>query len=266
MLVDAYQIAETIHLKRFRNDFLHEPVHASSWDIFYVEEEEERFLHVFSYGVVVFVGYDAVSKSNLLDFIKKYAENPVNLDVNDYFTLLVDKNLSKAVVKNDSITLPQVQLDAIRIITLNVAQSVAMDYYETLSLEILNASKVYIDQLEEFGKVKISKRDLLRFIGKVKNIKNSIIDNLYILDDPNIVWDNEELQRLHRQLKDNFDISPRFRDLDYRLRIVEENLVLLTDLLQHRESSRLEWIIIILILVEVLNVFFSEWLRKLWSH
>ena len=51
-----------------------------------------------------------------------------------------------------------------------------------------------------------------------------------------------------------FDINTRFRALDYELRVVQDNLELFTDLLQNRESTRLEWIVIALIFVEVLNL------------
>jgi uncharacterized Rmd1/YagE family protein len=57
---------------------------------------------------------------------------------------------------------------------------------------------------------------------------------------------------LNRHLKANFDINPRFKDLDYRLDIVEDNLKLFTDVLNVRESSRLEWIVIVLIFLEII--------------
>ena len=140
----------------------------------------------------------------------------------------------------------------IRIIMLNIGQSVALDYYENLTDELISSSKHYILQLEKKGKISISKTNLLKYIGKVLNVKNSIIDNLYILDDPNLVWDHEELNLLNRNLKTNFDINTRFKDLDYRLQIVEDNLTLFTDVLNVRESSKLEWLIVILIFIEII--------------
>ena len=116
----------------------------------------------------------------------------------------------------------------------------------------ITSSKHYILELEKHGKLSISKTNLLKYIGKVLNVKNSIVDNLYILDDPNLVWDNEELDLLNRLLKANFDINTRFKDLDYRLQIVEDNLRLFTDVLNVRESSRLEWTVIILIAIEIM--------------
>jgi uncharacterized Rmd1/YagE family protein len=139
---------------------------------------------------------------------------------------------------------------------LNIGQSVALEYYEVLTDELITSSKHYILELEKHGKLSISKTNLLKYIGRVLNVKNSIVDNLYILDDPNLVWDNEELNLLNRQLKVNFDINTRFKDLDYRLQIVENNLTLFTDVLNVRESSRLEWVVIILIALEIVIALF----------
>jgi len=141
---------------------------------------------------------------------------------------------------------------------LNTGQSVALEYYERLTDEMITSSKYYIIELEEQGKLSISKTNLLKYIGKVLNVKNSIVDNLYILDDPNLVWDNEELNLLNRRLKLNFDINTRFKDLDYRLQIVEDNLTLFTDLLNVRESACLDWIIIILTLLECISGWFFQ--------
>ncbi|MGH9575888.1 MAG: hypothetical protein ACRD3R_00515, partial [Terriglobales bacterium] len=79
-------------------------------------------------------------------------------------------------------------------------------------------------------------------------------ENLYIFDNPIMVWDNERLDKLHAGLKTTFDITMRYRAIVEELVIVKENLDLFKDLMLHRQSSFLEWIIIALILVEVLNL------------
>ena len=108
------------------------------------------------------------------------------------------------------------------------------------------------------GTFKYAKKDLLKFIGRTLNIKNSIIDNLYIFDAPEEVWENEHLERIDKGLKKTFDLKMRYQDIDYKLKIVQDNLRLFTDLLQNRESTRLEWIIIILILIEVFDIFIKK--------
>jgi uncharacterized Rmd1/YagE family protein len=197
-----------------------------------------------------------VSNSEFIQFIKNYATKIVDLDLSEQYKIITVEHLNKILVKNDYVSVAQIDSSLLRIVMLNIGQSVALEHYEVLTDELITSSKHYIQELENHGKLSISKTNLLKYIGKVLNVKNSIVDNLYILDDPNLVWDNEELNLLNRNLKTNFDINPRFKDLDYRLQIVENNLTLFTDVLNVRESSRLEWIVIILIAIEIIIALF----------
>jgi required for meiotic nuclear division protein 1 len=66
------------------------------------------------------------------------------------------------------------------------------------------------------------------------------------------------LERIDKGLKKNLDLKMRYQDIDYKLKIVQDNLTLFTDLLQNRESTRLEWIVIILILIEVFDIMIKK--------
>ena len=254
--IEAFQIAELFNIKKFRNAFQLEAYSGSTSEVFYVLSNN-RYLYVFDYGVVVFANYDDASKKEFLDFIRQFSTSIVDLDLTEVYSIKTDEKNTKIIVKNDFVSSPQIDSSLLRIVLLNVGQSVALEYYEMLTDELITSSKHYILELEKRGKLSISKTNLLKYIGKVLNVKNSIVDNLYILDDPNLVWENEDLNILNRQLKSNFDINTRFKDLDYRLQIIEDNLTLFTDVLNVKESTRLEWVIIILIVIEILiDLFF----------
>ncbi|PWA05811.1 RMD1 family protein [Flavobacterium psychrotolerans] len=254
--IEAIQIAESFNIKKFRTEFHTEAFSGSTSEVFYAITKTSSYLYVFDYGVVVFANYDPLAKDEFIKIIKNYATTLVDLNLFEEYRIETDVALHKIIVKNDYVIVPQIDPSILRIAMLNTGQSVALEYYEVLTDELITSSKHYILELEKRGKLSISKTNLLKYIGKVLNVKNSIVDNLYILDDPNLVWDHEELDLLNRQLKANFDINTRFKDLDYRLQIVEDNLTLFTDVLNVRESSRLEWIVIILILIEILIALF----------
>jgi uncharacterized Rmd1/YagE family protein len=156
------------------------------------------------------------------------------------------------------VSVPEWNENVVKIIILNIAQSVAMDFYEKLGNEALDSTRKYTDELEKYGKIRISKKNLMKYIGKTLNMKNNIFDNLYVFNSPDTVWENEFLSKLDHGLRDTFDINMRFRELDYEMKIVQDNLTLFTDQLQHRESNRLEWIIILLILFEVIDLLISK--------
>jgi required for meiotic nuclear division protein 1 len=253
--IEAIQVAESFNIKKLRSEYLSEVFTSSTSEIFYAQDNH-RYLYIFDYGVVVFANYEAIEKSKFIQFVKAYANVEVNENLSEEYNIQTDDTVSKSIVKDNFVTISRVDPSILRIIMLNTGQSVALEYYEVLTNNLITSAKEYILELELKGRISISKINLLKYIGKVLNVKNSIIDNLYILDDPNLVWDDEELNVLNRQLKANFDINTRFKDLDYRLQIVEDNLKLFTDVLNVRESSRLEWVIIILIALEIVIALF----------
>jgi required for meiotic nuclear division protein 1 len=256
MNIEAYQVAEVLNLKKFRTDYAGEPLISNNSELFY-KQADNQFFHLLSYGVIIFAGFSALQKSEFLRFIKGYTEDETTLDFKDDLTVTVD-TATPLSIRYSSVVISKLTDDALRIMMLYLGQSVALDYYETMSFEILNNTKKFTDELETRGKLKITRTNLLKFIGRTLNIKHSIIDNLYIFDAPEIVWENEYLEKLDEGLKRIFDLKMRYRDIDYRLKIVQENLTLFTDLLQNKESNRLEWVVITLILIEVIHLLVNQ--------
>ena len=250
--VEAFQVAEQVNVKKFRGEFTSKPFFGSNFELFYAQENDQ-YLHIFNYGVVVFAGYSDVEKSAFIRFLKEYTDKEVEGEFKE--DLLVDVRPERKLTFNfNSLTVPQLDESAVRVIMLNTAQSVAMEHYETLGNEILENTRKFTAELEQFGRLRISRTDLVKFIGRTLNVQNSIFDNLYVFNSPDLVWESEYLEKLDRGLNDLFDIRTRFRDLDYGLKIVENNLKLFTELSQNRESTRLEWIVILLILFEVIEI------------
>jgi required for meiotic nuclear division protein 1 len=253
LTVEAYQVAEQINIKKFRADYKQTPTSSSSTELYY-HFDDNTHLCIYGYGVVALAGFNITATSELLKFLKDYCTEPLSHDYKDDFVIHVKADQPLKLNFN-SIELPELNNAVIEILMLNIAQSVSLDYYENLGNQIVAETGKLTDQLEKVGKLQISKKKLLMFIGKTLNIKNSIIDNLYIFDAPEIVWENEYLNKVDDAIKKSLDLKMRYRDIDYKLKIVQENLTLFTDLLQNKESNRMEVIVIVLILIEVVNIF-----------
>jgi uncharacterized Rmd1/YagE family protein len=251
----AYQPAENISIKRLKADYTGELSSGGVFDLFY--KYKTGYIYVLSYGVVVFANVEEIDRSNFLNLIKNYSDNQLETRIMEDFAINRNTSQNPEFAYN-ALSVPEVNEDIIRISMLQVAQSIALDFYQERSQLLLNETVKLTTQLEKYGKLKTSKKQVLRTIGRTLNMKNRIIDDLYVLDSPPVTWENELLGKVNDGLAKTFDIHIRFRDVEYTLRSVESNLQLFMELITTEQSMRLEYIILFLIFFEVVHLILQQ--------
>ena len=251
----SYQIADSIDIRLFRAAYKEGITRYDADELFY-RTAPESFVYVFKYGVVCFLNYDEASCEEFLKMIAPFCKNLFEQKLSEEFQ--VETNARENKFGYNKIEIINSDVETLRLIMLNVSQSVALDYYSEQTNRLLEETNYHTQSLELRGRLDISGKSLKKYIGKTLNLKNRIADNLYIFDSPPETWDDENLNRIDLGLKRTFDLQERFRDIREGLEIIKENLELFKDLLQYRNSTSLEWIIIILILVEVINLLLEK--------
>lgn len=249
----AYGLSDTLDLKGIKSGFQQQLKYSDSDELFYATPEG-RFACIYKYGVVCFFNYDEEQLKKILELLKPFCKNPFDHLLSEEYEV----EQGPLEVGYTKMSIPSFHPDLIRIIMFNVSQSVAMDYCSELTDRLLEETNYYTQMLERKGRLGIRGKALKKFIGRTLYLKNRIAENLYIFDSPPQTWENEELDKLHRQLKRLFDLQDRFRDVSEGIGIVKENLELFKDLLQYRNSTMLEWIVIILITIEVIHFLWVE--------
>ena len=253
--VTAFQIADSIDIKRFRKEYTGTESYANNFEVFY-GNSDGQFLYVQGYGVVVFSGYDEIQISENIDYLKQFVKNTLPEKLREDFS--ISENRDHDIFGYNEIQVTRLEPEVMRIIMMYVGESVALDYFNQQAEQLLDETNKYTLQLELKGDLKLSAHNLRRFIGKTLNMKNRIADSLYIIDSPEETWENEYLSKIAGGLQNIFDIRMRHKEVDFKLQTIRDNLDLFKDLLQHRRSNQLEIIIIALILVEVGNLFLEK--------
>lgn len=256
--VISIQLADGIDVKQFRNVFT-APIHYADTDELFYHLEDHKYLYVFKYGIVSFLNYRESDITAFLQLITPYCKNVFEHRLSDEFDIETGTTAIK--FGYNKIEIPDPNVEMIRLIMLNVSQSVALDYYSQQTSLLLEETNYHTQVLEKKGKIDIAGIDLKKYIGRTFYLKNKIAANLYIFDSPEETWEDESLNRLDLGLKRTFDLQARFRTIQEGLQIVKDNLELFKDLLQYRNSLVLEWVIILLILVEVINLLIEKLFR-----
>lgn len=256
----AFLLSNQIDLKGIKSQFDKKPLADSSSELFYASGGKYEYFS--NYGVIVFSGYRDEEMKQMIKAITTHLKDPdpEAAWLRDEFQIRVDPGKESAFDFAEAVVGKMDEM-VIRVAMLNLAQSVALDHYHNISENLLTQVKGFANQLERTGKLKISRNNMHRFLGKALNTQNDIAENIYIFDAPDLTWESEYLDKLHQGLIKHFDLKVRFSEIEYTLRIIENNLTVFREIIHQRESNLLEFIIILLILVEVFDLFITKLLN-----
>jgi uncharacterized Rmd1/YagE family protein len=256
MKIVAFYIAEQLHLRRLKENYAGTLLLENPSELFY-QVDGERYFYAFDYGAVVFANMSDTDVSKNLALLQQFADHPLPEKLRDDFEIRHQAG-AQMDFGFDLLQVPLLSEDVIKIAMLNVAHSVALDFYSQRAHELLSEINHFTGQMELKGSISISRKNMLRFIGRTLNSKNRIVENLFIFDSPDLTWEDEYLDRVHRGLARTLETQTRFREIEYTFKVVEDNLSVFRELYLHRESSKLEWIIIALICIEVLDLIIGK--------
>ena len=83
------------------------------------------------------------------------------------------------------------------IVSLIVAQSAAMEYYERIVDRLSTRTGTFVERLERRGTVPLRTRRLHRFIGEAISTRSEVLQVLDLLDKPDAAWDDPEMDRIY---------------------------------------------------------------------
>ncbi len=132
-----------------------------------------------------------------------------------------------------------------------LTQSVKMEAFEQSIARTIQKTHHLPDELARTGKISMSRKKLSQKIGALFAERNSINLHCDILDTPEFFWRRPRYETYYHLASEYMDIKQRLDILNKRLDVIHELYDILSNELKHAHSSRLEWIIILLIVMEV---------------
>lgn len=202
----------------------------------------------FPFGSTIFWNVSKAHQLELLDEVKEFAEQPHELIETDEFTYGYGET---PLIVDDEITLPNTDILTKLAISHGIAQSVKLGTFEIAIQKTFNSTKEIPEDLAKRGKIPLSRKEIRKKMGELFIERNSITLHVDVLDIPEFFWEYPELEPLYGMIANYLDIETRVEVLNHRLDVVHELFQMLGSELNHQHSSRLEWTIIILIIIEV---------------
>ncbi len=248
----AYGFASTFPLKELGPVFAGTTVRATKKQIV-ADYGGGGIAVAFDFGALVFINVGAEERARVIAAVRAKLPEEPHAPLEEDFAIDVREGApAHGEVRFDRVTVPELTPHVVDVITVLLAQSVCIDYYDEDLRELLRKLDSWVDRIKTTGRAPRQSREMTRFVGAAIDTKNQIIESLALLDKPAVTWDIEALDRLFRDLRAMLEIEERFRALEYRLRTIQETLELFLDLAQTRRMLLLETTVVVLILAEIL--------------
>lgn len=214
----------------------------------------------FSYGAVVCWGMPKEIELEMIQLIRPYEEKHSDYIETDEFTYVYGDTQK---VADDEIILPNHDTLTKLVLSHGIAQSVKLGTFENSIQATFNQSKNIPEDLASKGKISLSKNVIRKKMGELFLARSSINLHADVLDIPEFFWEYPELESLYMMMAKYLDLETRVDVLNHRLDVVHELFQMLGSELNHQHSSRLEWTIIWLIIIEVVLTLLKDVFRIL---
>ncbi|KAJ6772901.1 hypothetical protein OIU74_019005 [Salix koriyanagi] len=211
------------------------------------------YMVVLQYGSIVLFNVREHEVDEYLNIVRRHASGLLPEMRKDEYEVREKPTLNTWMQGGlDYIMLQFLNTDGIRTIGSVLGQSIALDYYGR-QVDDMVAEFTDINRgMEKTGTFSMDSKKLFQIVGKANSNLADVILKLGLFERSDIAWKDAKYAQIWEYLRDEFELTQRFASLDFKLKFVEHNIRFLQEILQNRKSDFLEWLIIVLIGVEII--------------
>ena len=206
---------------------------------------------IFRYGAVVLFGVAPEDEAPFLAGLSTQVTEPLPHPEEERVRVRIDPNASEPIQADGTVLLPDLSLARLQVVADVLAKSVLLAHYERRLAGVFDGIEPLARDLQQQGRRNARGRALLRQVGDVLMTLHQMVGRAEVTEKPDVLWDHPELERFHVRLAEEYELRDRSVALDRKLDLVSRTLQTLIDLDQQASSLRVEWYIVILIVVEI---------------
>lgn len=215
---------------------------------------------LFSYGVAVLFGLQAVEEATFITQLQPLIQGAFETPEMEDINLVFDAE-KPGRYERDKVYLYPFSVEQLQIVADVLAKSVVLEHYEIESSVVFEQIEPFSRGLQKKAKNERWGKELLRQLGQVLAIQHNIVGRVEIIDKPELLWDEPMLERIYLRLEDEYEIRERHSALERKLELISRTAETVLDLMQHNTNLRVEWYIVILIVIEILLSLYDLFLK-----
>ncbi len=220
------------------------------------------------YGIIVTFDLSAEEESELIENLRPHIREPLPSNISEELAIAFRPQAPehpperpKERLEGNTLWLQECSAERLQIVAEALGKSVALDYYETEVSSLFERIKPFTTAIQGKNLRPPKEKELLSYIGGTLLIQQKMLGIVEVGEKPDPVWDYPELDRLYLRLENEYELRERLVALEQKLALVSRTVETALGVLQRDSSHRVEWYIVILIVVEIVLSIYDMWFR-----
>jgi uncharacterized Rmd1/YagE family protein len=214
-------------------------------------EGKDGVVTLFRYGVVVLFGISVLEEDEVLRNLGNRIIRPVALREDETAYVEISPDKDEQILPGGPILLKSITPEHLLVIADALAKSVVLARDEREVSSVIEVVEPFARQLAEKGRTPGGRRAILKHVGNALLVQHRVSGRVAVAEKPDVVWDRPDLERLYARLEDEYELKERADALSRKLAVISETAEVLTDMIDTKRSLRLEFIIVMLIVFEI---------------
>jgi uncharacterized Rmd1/YagE family protein len=215
---------------------------------------------VFRYGAIVFFNVDPSAQSEFLRRLETVVTRPYDEPECEQIELRIDPQHEEG-VDGDCVFLKEVTVERLQLIADVLGASVALAYDELRVAEQFDRMEPVFQGLQRRGPTMGKVPVLLAQARAALLTEHKMLGRVEVAEKPDVLWEHPEFERLYLRLEDEFEIRDRHLALERKLQLIGRTAETFLGLAHDRRNIQLEWMIVLLIVVEIVIMLYEFFWR-----
>ncbi len=201
-------------------------------------------------GAVVLFGVDPKDEAIFIAQLQPFVKEPLERSECEELGLVVDPGRNEG-MERDRVVLADTDTARLQVVADILGKSVLLAEQESRVALAFDRIEPLANRLQRNGRGTGNARALIRHIGEALAIQQDLVGRGEVGDKPEVIWERPDLERLFLNLEAEYEIRERQLALERKLTLINDTAGTLLDLLQSKRSLRVEWYIVLLIVIEI---------------
>ena len=212
---------------------------------------------LFRYGVVALIGLTTLEEDEVLRTLRPRVARELSRREEETAVIELSAEREDQIPPGGPIYIRAWSAERLLLVADALAKSVVLAHDEREVASVFDRIEPFARELAERGRIPGGRRAIRQHIGRALLVSHRVSGRVAVAEKPDALWDRPDLERLYARLQEEYELKERAEALNRKLAVIGGTATALTDIIDTERSLRLEFIIVVLIVLEVVIAAFQ---------